>query len=257
MSAAAGLRAAVTGAGVARGLQEALLARPPGGAARWTRTNHRGRELSLLSGPALAVAVAAAADLPRSAAVVAGLGAGAVGAYDDAAGSRHPHAKGFRGHLAALRSGRVTGGAVKVVGIGATGLLATRLLGSTRAADLLLGGAVVAGSANLVNLLDLRPGRALKAGGAAALALRQPGPAGAAAALLPGDLQERTMLGDAGANALGAVLGLALLQRHPDRRAMALAVLTALTAASEVVSYSKVIDAVPPLRWVDAAGRQP
>ena len=65
------------------------------------------------------------------------------------------------------------------------------------------------------------------------------------------------MLGDAGANALGAVLGLALLQRHPARAGSALAVLLALTAASEVVSYSRVIDAVPPLRWADRAGRLP
>jgi UDP-GlcNAc:undecaprenyl-phosphate GlcNAc-1-phosphate transferase len=245
----------VLGAAAARVLQAALIARPPGGTARWTRSNHRGRPLTLLSGPALALAACASADLPRAAAAVAGVGAAAAGVYDDAAGSRHPHAKGLRGHAAALRSGQLTGGAVKVATIGATGLLATRLLGPQRPLDLLLGGAVVAGSANLVNLLDLRPGRALKAGGVAALALRQPGPAAAAAALLPDDLRERTMLGDAGANALGAVLGLALLHRHPRRRGRALAVLVALTGTSEVVSYSRVIDAVPPLRWVDQAGR--
>jgi len=237
--------------------QSALLARPPGGATRWTRTNHRGRSLSLLSGPALALAVGASADLPRRAALVAALGAGAVGAYDDASGAKHPHAKGFRGHAAALRSGQVTGGAVKVLGIGGTGLLATRLLGPRRANDVVLGGAVVAGTANLLNLLDLRPGRALKAGALGALVLRQPGPAAAAVALLPDDLHERTMLGDAGANALGAVLGLALLHRHPERRLRALAGLVGLTGLSEVVSYSRVIDAVPPLRWVDRAGRLP
>jgi hypothetical protein len=65
------------------------------------------------------------------------------------------------------------------------------------------------------------------------------------------------MLGDAGANGLGALLGLALLRRAPERREAALGVLAALTAASEVVSYSRVIDAVPPLRWVDRLGRRP
>jgi UDP-GlcNAc:undecaprenyl-phosphate GlcNAc-1-phosphate transferase len=250
--------AAYTGAAVARGLQAVLVSRPPGGAGRWTRTNHRGREVSLLSGPALAVAVAVSADLPRAAACVGGLGAGLVGAYDDAAGGRDPEAKGLRGHAAALRRGRVTAGTVKVLGIGAAGLASVALLERPRTPGrLLVGGAVVAATANLLNLLDLRPGRALKAGGAAALALRQPGPAGAAAALLPGDLHERTMLGDAGANALGAVLGLALLQRHPGRRGAALAAVAATRAASEVVSYSRVIDVVPPLRWVDRAGRLP
>ena len=252
-----GVRAAAAGAVAARAAYAALQSRPPGGAQRWSRTNHRGRPLSLLSGPALAIAVSGTAGLPRAAALVAGLGAGAVGAYDDASGARHPHAKGFRGHAAALRSGQVTGGAVKVAGIGASALLATRLLGRQPAPDLLVGAAVVAGSANLLNLLDLRPGRALKAGTAAALVLRQPGPAAASAALLPDDLHEQAMLGDAGANALGAVLGLALLQRHPRRRRTALAVLVGLTVASEVVSYSRVIDAVPPLRWVDRAGRLP
>lgn len=247
---------AVAGAAVARAAQAVLTSRPPGGVERWTRSNHRGAPVSLLSGPALAVAVGAVADLPRTAALVAAAGAGAVGAYDDASGARHPHAKGFRGHAAALRQGRVTGGAVKVLGIGATGLLAGRLLGRASATDLLVRGAVVAGSANLVNLLDLRPGRALKAGSAAALVLGQPGPAAAALALLPEDLGEQTMIGDAGANALGAVLGLALLDRHPARARSVLAGLVVLTAASEVVSYSRVIDAVPPLRWVDRLGRR-
>ena len=244
-----GVAQALVGAGAAGVLERLLLGAPPGGGARWSRMNHRGATVSLLSGPALALAAAASADLPRAAAVVAALGAGAVGAYDDARGSRD-QAKGFRGHTAALRAGRLTGGAVKVLGIGATGMLSAHLAGRR---DVVIAGAVVAATANLVNLLDLRPGRALKAGGAAALVLRQPGPAAAALALLPGDLRERTMLGDAGANALGAVLGLALLRRAPA--GPALGALVVLTAASELVSYSRVIDAVPPLRWADRAGR--
>lgn len=232
--------------------QRLLLAYPPAGRQRWERTNHRGRAVSLLSGPALAMAAVVGADLPVGAAAVAGLGAALVGAYDDAAPGGPE--KGLRGHASALRRGRLTSGGVKVLGIGAAGILSCALLGQ-RGRDVLVGGAVVAASANLLNLLDLRPGRALKAGLLAGLALRQPGPAGAAAALLPADLGERTMLGDAGANGLGAVLGLALVRRHPDRRLGTLAVLAAATALSEVVSYTAVINAVPPLRWVDRAGR--
>ena len=245
------MRRALVGAGTAYATSVLLRAAPPGGAGAWERTNHRGPSVSLLSGPALAVAVGLSADLPRAAALVVALGAAAVGAYDDARGGRD-QAKGFRGHAAALRQGRLTGGAVKVLGIGASGLLGARLAGCR---DVLVAGAVVAASANLLNLLDLRPGRALKAGAIAAAALRQPGPLAATAALLPDDLGERTMLGDAGANALGAVLGLALLSRAPARTC--LAVLVAATAVSEVVSYSRVIDAVPPLRWLDQAGRLP
>jgi hypothetical protein len=200
------------------------------------------------------VAVALGADLPLRAAAVASLGSAVVGAYDDSV--RGGSARGFRGHVGALRHGELTSGAVKIVGIGVAGLVAAALTGGRRR-DVLVHGAVVAASANLLNLLDLRPGRALKAGAVAALVLAQPGPAAAAAALLPADLGERTMLGDAGANALGAVLGLAMVHRHPGRGRAALAVLVAATAASEVVSYTAVIEAVPPLRWMDAVGRAP
>ena len=249
-------RAVLEGAGLARTALAVLAARPPGGAARWERVNHRGRPLTLLAGPALVVAAAVSADLPRTAALVAGGGAAAVGAYDDATGGAD--ARGLRGHLRALRRGRITSGALKVVGLSVTGAAACALLeGASDRRSLLVGGAVVAGSANLLNLLDLRPGRALKAGVVAAALLGQPGPAAAAAALLPEDLLEQAMLGDAGANGLGALLGLAVLQRAPRRRGHVLGALAALTLLSEVVSFSRVVDAVPPLRWVDRAGRRP
>jgi hypothetical protein len=125
--------------------------------------------------------------------------------------------------------------------------------------DVLLDGAVVAGAANLLNLFDLRPGRALKVGLLGAVAVGAPGPAGAAAALLPADLRERVMLGDAGANALGALLGLAAVHRWTSRTARlgVLAGLTAVTGASEVVSFTSVIERTPPLRALDALGRRP
>jgi len=129
----------------------------------------------------------------------------------------------------------------------------------------LVGGAVVAGSANLLNLLDLRPGRALKvvllvgpwllggtSTGPAAVAL------GSAGVLLPDDLRERSMLGDCGANAAGAVLGVAALGRlaRPGRAA-ALAGLLALTMISERVSFTRVIESTPGLRELDRLGRRP
>ncbi|MDR1635461.1 MAG: hypothetical protein LBS27_11220 [Bifidobacteriaceae bacterium] len=125
---------------------------------------------------------------------------------------------------------------------------------------------LVAGVANLVNLLDLRPGRALKAAGApAALLAVAPGAGGelaaglvgAVAAAAPSDLSERTMLGDCGANALGAGLGVALAQslRWPARLVLAGAAAT-LVAASERVSFSKVIAANPRLRRLDEWGRR-
>ncbi|HEY8452861.1 MAG: hypothetical protein FWJ70_11445 [Micromonosporaceae bacterium] len=249
----------------------------------WRRTNFRGATVSLTGGPALATAAtltaAAGAPTPAAAvaALVAGLGAGGVGLYDDLAVQRPgwPVAKGFHGHLGALRRGRVTSGVVKIVGAVAAGAVATALLGRRgataeggrvrTAVDLALGTGVVAGAANLVNLLDLRPGRALKAGLLAGLPLLAgpsgglaAGPVGACLGALPDDLSERTMLGDSGANALGALLGLALAARTGTAgRAAALAVIAALTAASEKISFTRVIARTPVLRELDHLGRRP
>jgi hypothetical protein len=263
----AGAAAAVARAGYA-----ALRGRPPGGAAAWTRTNHRGEAVTLLEGPAVALAAAlASAFAPglsprgRAALVAAGAGAAAFGGYDDLAGRGGQ--RGFRGHLGALASGEVTTGAVKLGGIGATGVVAAALAGG-RPADVIINAGLIAGGANLLNLFDLRPGRALKvalAGGALLATAGGPGtaravagPAGAALALLPEDLGERAMLGDAGANALGAMLGAAAAAGLPrPARAALLAGITGLTAASEVVSFTAVIERTPALRWLDMLGRRP
>ncbi|HEV7862625.1 MAG TPA: hypothetical protein VGR20_07995, partial [Acidimicrobiia bacterium] len=91
-------------------------------------------------------------------------------------------------------------------------------------------------------------------GGAAGVAL---GPVmGAALGLLPEDLAERLMLGDAGANALGAALGLgALLTLGPDARLILTAVLVVLNVAADLTSFSKVIKNTPALDRLDQLGR--
>ena len=235
------------------------------------RTNFRGRTVSLAGGPALAlgasVGAAAGARNVRTAAaaVTAGLVSGSVGLYDDISGETG--IKGFAGHVGALREGRVTTGMVKIAGVGAAGLIASALIGSKRtsllgrSADVLLGAGVIAGMANFVNLLDLRPGRAIKAGVAIGVPIGggvAAGTLGAATALLPEDLGEEIMLGDAGANAMGALLGVALASRTGTAgRFVTLAALAALTAASEKVSYTKVIQDTPWLRKLDELGRRP
>nr|WP_218885371.1 hypothetical protein [Kineococcus aurantiacus] len=255
-----------------------LRAAPPGGPRRWERTNHAGRSVTLLEGPAAALAVSAgvlaAAPPWRAAGAVAAVGAAAFGALDDLTertGERDAGARGLRGHLAAARRGRLTTGGWKVLGIGATGLAAAALVERPRdrvaVLDAVVAGALVAGSANLLNLFDLRPGRAAKVAAVAAASLAAgPGAAaarplagavaGACAAVLPDDLAGRSMLGDTGANALGAVLGVAALARwHRRGRVGALAAVVALTLASEKVSFSRVIEAQPLLRELDRLGR--
>jgi UDP-GlcNAc:undecaprenyl-phosphate/decaprenyl-phosphate GlcNAc-1-phosphate transferase len=243
----------------------------------WDRTNHRGEPVTLLEGPAYAAAataaVALAPGLPprlRTAAVLASAGAGAFGVYDDLYGNGDR--RGLRGHLTALAKGEVTTGGVKLLGIGLVGMAAGALArppGSDSLTDRLLAGAVVAAGANMINLFDLRPGRAIKAAtlaAAPALLLGDLGSAanvvraaalGSAAAVLPEDLGERAMLGDAGANALGALLGVAAVSvaGRPGLLWRA-AGLLALTAASEKVSFTKVIAGCPPLRALDGFGRR-
>jgi UDP-GlcNAc:undecaprenyl-phosphate/decaprenyl-phosphate GlcNAc-1-phosphate transferase len=256
---------------LARAAYPALNRFPPGDAARWARTNHRGEPVTLLEGPAAAAAAVAAAALApglpprtRAALAAAGAGAAAFGCLDDLSGSGKR--RGFRGHLGALAHGEVTTGAVKLGGIGATGLAAGALLGGS-APDRLINAGLVAGGANLLNLFDLRPGRAIKVTLVAGALLgtgpergRQAAaaPLGAALAMLPEDLGERAMLGDCGANALGAMLGTAAAAALPrPARLAVLAAVVGLTAASERVSFTKVIERTPPLRWLDMLGRRP
>ena len=68
----------------------------------------------------------------------------------------------MRGHVQALRDGAVTSGLVKMVGLTALAAVATVAEDDRSAAGRIVDTALVAGTANLVNLLDLRPGRALK-----------------------------------------------------------------------------------------------
>jgi UDP-GlcNAc:undecaprenyl-phosphate GlcNAc-1-phosphate transferase len=259
------LSAATAGHSSYRGLSRTAMRSDP----TWLRTNYRGREVDLLGGPALVIAaLAGLARLPagrlRRGAVIALLGAGACGAADDLLGDTGT--RGLGGHLAALADGRVTTGNLKIVGIGAAGLLAAATATGTGIVRSLPAGLVVALAANTANLLDLRPGRvgkvALLVGVPMTLAggpgSRLAGVAtGSAAGLLPADLAERTMLGDTGANALGALLGLATVTGASRRRVYAvLGLLAGLTAASEVVSFSAVIDRNQPLRHLDRLGRR-
>jgi len=268
--------------GVVRG---ALDAQAPGGQARWTRTNHRGEPVSMLEGPAVATGLLAGAlvgaPTPRAAAAlaVATAAGAAFGIVDDLAEDADAKRKGLRGHLGAMARGEVTTGGLKVLGIGAGALVAAALAVPGKDAagrpvprggyllDVATSGALVAASANLLNLLDLRPGRALKAATLVAgpLALGSGAGAGGAAAVLgtagaafDQDLAETDMLGDGGANALGAALGAALVLSAPRRvRLAALGLVVGLTVASEKVSFTRVIERTPVLRELDALGRRP
>lgn len=274
--AGAAAAAALVGLATRRVLDRAVGSGKP----RWTRTNHRGEPISLLEGPAVAVALLAGAAVTGGRAGAAGAvavaGAATFGLVDDLTEDPAGARKGLRGHLGALAHGELTTGGLKVLGIGATGLVAAAVAGggsgsasargaAGRVVDIATSGALIAATANLLNLLDLRPGRALKAGalGAAPL-LATPG-GGLAAACVGGvlagigpDLAERDMLGDGGANALGAALGAAAVVAAPRPVRLALlAGVVGLTLASERVSFTQVIERTPALRALDRWGRRP
>jgi hypothetical protein len=150
--------------------------------------------------------------------------------------------RGFRAHL---RAGRTTG-VLKLAGIPLVALLATRRLS----------GALLVGlAANALNQLDTRPGRALKAYLVGATAVGAP--RGLAVLLLPYDLREMTMLGDAGSNALGAMLGLKSVERFTGRgRWVAIGALAGLTLVGERRSIGGLIERTPGLAHLDRLGRR-
>ncbi|MGP9693743.1 hypothetical protein ACT3TZ_03885 [Brachybacterium sp. AOP25-B2-12] len=242
------------------------------------RTNFAGRPVTLLEGVGAAAGVVAlaAARGRRTDAMVLGAVA-ALGLVDDLVEERRrargiPVAKGLRGHLGGLAHGTVSTGALKALGIPALALVGAALAPAPR--RVLTDAVLAAGTANLANLLDLRPGRALKALALPALALSVvPAAAGVERSAagrdlglavlgpllvcLPIDLAERGMLGDAGANVLGAAVGTAVARRAPAPvRIGVLVAVVGLTLASERVSFSAVIERTGWLRAADRLGRR-
>ena len=244
---------------------------------RWGRlavANHRGvlvpRALGLLLALA-AVASTAVYDLLRETGgmawilLIGTLLVFAAGLVDDLA-PQDP--RGFRGHLRALASGRVTTGILKaVVTIGASVVVvAGHRPGS--AWEALAGVVLLAACANVWNGLDVRPGRALKAYVPAGLAFVLSGDLSDAPfafgllfgvlLTLPLDLRETAMLGDGGSNLVGFVAGIGLYLVLPGwALVIAATVAVALNAVAETVTFSRVIERTGPLRWLDRLWRLP
>jgi Glycosyl transferase family 2 len=203
-----------------RQLFDALLAAGP------LAVNYQGKRLPLVGW------LAALRPDPAAGAVAA------IGLVDDFWSGEE---RGIRAHLAA---GGTTG-VLKLVGIPLVALWRTRSLS---------GALLVAGSANLLNQLDTKPGRALKAYIGAAFALDAP--LGLAVLLLPYDLRERVMLGDAGSNAFGALLGFKSVDRFRGRgRFAAVAGVVVLNIVGERRSLGELIERTPGVSKLDRMGR--
>ncbi|MET0727914.1 MAG: hypothetical protein ABWZ76_06405 [Acidimicrobiales bacterium] len=246
------------------------------------RENYRGHHLPTAVGLVLVTAVIAV-DGGRTLLGLAGLGDvataparllilaavvmfGFLGLLDDLLGDGDD--RGLRGHLVAAMGGRVTTGFLKLGGGVAIALVLAGVIDQDRPGRVLVDAALIALAANIGNLLDRAPGRTIKwglvayvplavAAGTAASGVALAVVAGCAVALVWGDLQERFMLGDTGANALGAALGVGTaLEATPGVRLVVVLALLFLTLLSEVVSFTRIIRAVMPLRLFDQLGRR-
>ena len=186
-----------------------------------------------------------------------------VGFIDDIIGSRI--IGGLRGHFSQIRFGIMTTGTLKaVIGLSISIIIAAAVSGT--ALLFLLNAAVITLSMNAANLFDLRPGRVVKVFTIAAAATFAASAAAAfwslwgfiippVAGLLWGDLKEQSMMGDAGANALGAILGLSfVINLSWVANLVILGVLVALHLVSERYSISAFIERTPVLRQLDELG---
>lgn len=205
----------------------------------------------------------------RFSALAVAIGFSLLGLLDDIAAEGDD--RGFRGHLRAMATGRLTTGGLKLVG---GGLLAVVIASATRddgVPMLVVDAVLIALGANLGNLFDRAPGRTAKVGLIAGAALVASASSfdrslltgvvavlGATLGLLTADLRERLMLGDAGSNVVGAVVATGVvLTTSTTSRVVVVVVVLALNLLSEKVSFSRVIDSVGPLRALDRLGRRP
>jgi UDP-N-acetylmuramyl pentapeptide phosphotransferase/UDP-N-acetylglucosamine-1-phosphate transferase len=197
-------------------------------------------------------------------------GVAVLGLIDDFTGSREGQPRGWRGHFGALAHGQLSTGILKAVGVlGLALFLVPSPLDPTYStADYLLSAAVLVLATNVFNLIDLRPGRAIKAlallGAGLSIASGRIAPLQAVSlflgpilVLLPLDLREAGMLGDTGSNVVGAVAGVWLILTLDTTLALAIAagVLALITLYGEFRSISAFIERTPGFRQLDLLGR--
>jgi UDP-GlcNAc:undecaprenyl-phosphate/decaprenyl-phosphate GlcNAc-1-phosphate transferase len=247
-----------------------LLVRDP--RPRWRKENHRGRSLPVTLGWALASGAAAVAGVIwfqveeqgwRDSQAGELLGAAVVfvaGVIDDGVGGQ---VRGLRGHLRTLLRGRFTTGGLKLLAAVIAAALTVAWTPREHLWANLLALVAIAGCTNVWNGLDVAPGRALKAFLVVSAVLLVVDLRafllvclGSAVAVLWPDLRERGMLGDAGANLLGFLAGAEIVRRLPEVWLIpAVLIVIGLNLLAETVTFTRTIEAIPPLRWFDRLGR--
>jgi UDP-GlcNAc:undecaprenyl-phosphate/decaprenyl-phosphate GlcNAc-1-phosphate transferase len=249
------------------------------GESRMALANYRGVTLPFPAGTVIVAAAALAAgplaliqelgiadDVLRPelrTVAIYAFGVAGLGLVDDALGGAP---RGWRGHGAAALRGSISTGTLKAAGALGLALYALSGLGYSDGEYLLATGVLVLFT-NLFNLLDLRPGRSVKAfalvGAGLTLGTWDVDPlwtlglfAGPVLVVGLYDLRERAMLGDTGSNLIGALVGLwVVLALGTTGQAIALAVALAITIYGEFRSISAFVERAPLLRQLDSFGR--
>ncbi|MGR6836356.1 hypothetical protein [Syntrophomonas erecta] len=197
--------------------------------------------------------------------LVAVLAMSFLGFIDDMLGQRDT--MGFKGHFGALFKGRLTTGGLKALGGGVVALfLAVFIAGGW--GNIILNVLIIALFTNMLNLLDLRPGRAIKgfliflllivllAVGRIEWSLITP-LLGAVVYYFPLDLKAGAMMGDAGSNVLGVALGfIAAVCLDLPVRVGVLVFLILMHLYTEKYSLTTTIERVKILKAIDMMGRR-
>lgn len=190
-----------------------------------------------------------------------------LGFLDDMVGSRS--SRGFKGHLTSFFKGKATSGFAKA-SIGFFVSMAVSIHFSRNIGEVFLNTFLIALAANLFNLLDVMPGRALKVflpSLAGLIALnwelgdflvpQMLAIGGVALVLFVGDIKEWFMIGDSGSNVLGAVVGLGIVIGASFWWKLALMLIFfLLNLLSEKFSFSRIISGNRALNWLDNLGRK-
>ncbi len=189
-----------------------------------------------------------------------------LGFIDDLLGNRK--ARGLVGHFSCLLKGQLTTGGLKALGAGIISLVVVIYI-SNSFTEAVVSWFTLLLVTNFINLLDLRPGRALKVFSLALFLLFLFSPWGSlpiwvlAIPLLPLlffymplDLGALAMLGDTGANLLGGILGYFIIQIMGIWGEVVVFFLLALVHLySERYSLSTLIEENSILSWFDQLGR--
>lgn len=245
--------------------------------ADFVRPNFKGEKIPLAAGVVFFITIVCAVmplfwvwppELCENAVLylLAMAGATFLGLMDDFWGSRE--ASGLLGHFKALLRGRLTTGAVKALGGGMLALILAVQLYPGNIWRIMDSALIIALSVNLLNLFDLRPGRAgkvfillyillLPAALGSSAAVMATMTLGALLAFLPADFKARAMMGDAGANTLGIVIGLtAAASLDGYYRAGYLAMLVIMHIITERYSLTRIISGNAFLNYLDMLGRE-